>query len=212
MGRSYTVQFVYSICTLWNWKFRISFKRRRRSVIDVRIFDAESKIKCPNLGRSTLRTSWDWGFPSKYIIPFTVENLTSVQESQVIWSKILVIVFVMVSEGITSQNKWRIRQQPSTATTLTSGHSSINSFSKRKNCFSSSVSLSSFVESGSSRGNMSRSKCNAFWRTFEFATCQKLKLQILSKKEEIWYSEVCSMLFFYALLGNRAAECNVSRK
>lgn len=125
-----------------------------------------------NLGSRTFSISWLCGLSSKYIRPFMVDTRTSVQESLDMSSTILLKNFEIVREGITSQNWLRIRQSPSIATVRISGQSSMRSLSSKKYCFSSRGSLTSFVTSGSSRGNKSNRRCKELWRTLEFATCQ----------------------------------------
>lgn len=148
--------------TLLNWNVRISRIAKRRSITATLTENVGSKNMQPNLGRRTFIISWLCGFSSKYMIPFTVDSLTSLHKSFDIESIIFVKIFVITREGISSQNKFRMRQEPSTATALTSGQSSRRSFSNKKNCLSNKVSFTSFVTSGSSSGNKSKNRCNAF--------------------------------------------------
>ena len=56
-------------------------------------------------------------------------------------------------------------------------------FSKKTNCLSNRMSFSSFEAFGSSKGNISISRSNAFRRTFELATCPIKQKKILGAKD-----------------------------
>ena len=183
--------------TLRNGIERMPLIARSISTIAILTARLQSENKDPRRGRRAFDNSWLAGLSSKYVMPCRTAHLTEALDlSRDVSSISLERSFTVVVGDTTSQNNLRIRQTPSTAVILMSGHGSVNNFSKKTNCLSNRMPFSSFEAFGSSKGNISISKSNAFRRTFELATCPiKQKKYWLYKTSHI-YQHVMQWLLF----------------